>query len=405
MSHNPKDYTGSDHERIQKAVDGAAAAGGGRVLVQARQPDAVSDRRHWLLDQALLLPSGITLVLQDCMLKLSDACRDNFIRSANCGSGISEITPLHDIHIIGEGRAVLEGADRPRASGDAANTLSTEAVWDPNGPYRRISYGTDADKPDEKPTSDWRSIGVLLAAVERFSIKNVSIIDAHSWAISLERCSFGNIHDLSFSAVSKKSIEGVLRPLRNQDGLDLRQGCHDITIDGVSGHTGDDMVALTAIPNPDRPAGTLDAHMVGGAIPKGREDDVYNIIIRNIRGTAGGHQLVRFLNTGGIRMHSILLDGVIDTSPDERRDRAAVVVGDSNPVWGGVTPLGDTYGFIITNVQGNSRHLVEIRGSLSDSVISNLLYTETQGEPVALTSGPEHLRNVTIAHTVQKSDM
>ncbi len=401
MQYDPNDFTGTDSDRIQAAVDAVAAAGGGRVVIQPRRPDAAAGRSHWLLDQAILLPSGITLVIEDSRLKLSDACRDNFIRSANCGIGITDIQPLRDIHIIGEGRSVLEGADHPRASGDAANTLSTEAILEPGAPYRRISYGTDAAKPDEKPTSDWRSIGILLACVENFSLRNLRIVDAHSWAISLERCSFGTIRDLTFSANGGKWIDGVYRPIRNQDGLDLRQGCHDITIDSVAGQSGDDMVALTAIPNPDQPGGTLDSHMVSSKVPQGGGDDVYNIIIRNVRGNAGGHQLVRFLNTGGIRMHSILLDGVINTCPPERPDRATVVVGDSNPAWGGVTPLGDTCGFIITNIQGNSRHLVEIRGSLSDAIIGNLLYTEAQGQAVSKIAGPEHLRNVTISNTVQ----
>lgn len=401
MTYNPNDFTGSDSDRIQAAVDAAAGAGGGRVTIRSRQPDAASERVYWILDRAILLPSGITLVIEDCKLKLSDACRDNLIRSANCGIGITDVEPLHDIHIIGEGRAVLEGADRPRASGDAANNLSTEAVRDPAGPYRRISYGTDANRPDEKPTSDWRSIGILLACVEGFSLRNLTLVDAHSWAISLERCAFGTIRDLTFAADGGKWIDDTFHPMRNQDGLDLRQGCHDITIDGITGHTGDDLVALTAIPNPAKPAGSLASHMVSGQVPAGRLDDVFNIIIRNVRGAAGGNQLVRFLNTGGIAMHTILLDGVINTCPPERPDRATVVVGDSDSAYGGLTPLGDTRGFIITNIQGKSRHLVEIRGSLCDAILGNLLYTEQQGQAVSVTSGPDYVRNVTISSTVQ----
>lgn len=400
MIFTPEKYRGSDSDRLQAAVDAAAGIGGGKVVVAARLPDDTSSRTHWLLDRALLVPSNITLVIDNCKLKLSDSCRDNIIRSANCGAGIREIQPLQNIHIVGEGRAVLEGADRPRASGDAANTLSVDAVLTPGGPYARISYGSDAGKPGEKQTSDWRSIGLLLAAVQGFSLRNLTLVDAHSWAISLERCSFGTIRDLAFAADGGKLIDGAFRPMRNQDGLDLRQGCHDITIDGITGHSGDDLVALTAIRKAGMEAGTLDSHMVSGTKSDGERDNVYNIIIRNVRGRAGGHQLVRFLNTSGIVMHTILLDGVIDTAPAERPDRTVVVIGDSNPAWGGVTPLGDTYGFMINNIQGRARDLVEIRGSLCDSVITNLLYTPTQKAGVSYTSGEENVRNVTVAHTV-----
>ena len=399
MRYTPDAFTGSDNERIQAAIDAAAASGGGPVVVEPRVPDAASRRTYWLLDHAILLPSDITLVLSGCKLKLSDRCRDNFIRSANCGVGVTDVRPLRNIHIVGEGTAVLEGADRPRSSGDAAKTLSSDAVLQPGAPYTRTSYGSDADKPDEKQTGDWRNIGVLLAAVEGFSLRNLTLVDYHSWGISLERCCFGTIRDLVFSAQGGKEVDGAFRHMRNQDGLDLRQGCHDIMIDGVSGKSGDDLVALTAIRNSDRVAGSLDSHMVTGFDPDVTHEHVYNISIRTIRGAAGGNQLIRFLNTGGIEMHTILLDGVIDTASGHHLDRAVVTIGDSNLTWGGVTPLGDTRGFIISNVQGRAQYLVEIRGSLCDSVISNLLYTALQQEAVTYTSGREHTRNLAIANT------
>lgn len=402
MRYTPDTFAGSDNERVQAAINAAAAAGGGTVVVPPRVPDAASRRTYWLLDHAILLPSDITLVLDGCKLKLSDHCRDNFIRSANCGIGVTDVRPLHNIHIVGEGHAVLEGADRPRASGDSAKTktLSSDAVWHQGAPYVPVSYGSDADKPDAKKTGDWRNIGVLLAAVEGFSLRNLTLVDAHAWGISLEHCCFGTIRDLVFSAQGGKEVDGAFRLMRNQDGLDLRQGCHDITIDGVSGNSGDDLVALTAIRDPSQLAGSLESTMVTGFDPDVKREHVYNIIIRNIRGSAGGNQLIRFLNTGGIEMHTIVLDGVIDTASGRELDRAVVTIGDSNPTWGGITPLGETRGFIITNVQGRAQYLVEIRGSLCDSVISNLIYTEQQHAAVAYTSGREHVRNLTIANTV-----
>ena len=96
----------------------------------------------WLLDSAILVQSGTILELENCHIKLSDRCRDNFIRSANCGMGIETIEPMSDIHIIGYGNAVLEGADDPRATGDSAKTLGER------------SYGSDAGVEWCKP--DWR---------------------------------------------------------------------------------------------------------------------------------------------------------------------------------------------------------------------------------------------------------
>ena len=125
-----------------------------------------------------------------------------------------------------------------------------------------------------------------------------------------------------------------------------------------------------------------------------------DIIIRNVRGFAGGHHLVRFLNSTGIKLYRIILDGVIDTAPATIMDNALVRIGDSNPAWGEVTPLGDTVGLIINNVQDRTRTSIAIHGSLCDSVISNVINYNPQTEPVVSASGIQHVRNVTVSNAI-----
>ena len=112
----------------------------------------------------------------------------------------------------------------------------------------------------ESRTGDWRNIGILLAYVERFSIENIRIKDSHCWAISLERCAFGRVRDIDFASTGSKVIDGDTETILNQDGLDLRQGCHDITIENITGYTGDDLVAFTNILREGRPAGVRIHH-------------------------------------------------------------------------------------------------------------------------------------------------
>ena len=95
----------------------------GNVIIGPRKSDREPERNYWLLDNAILLPSNTTVILQNCKLKLSDRCRDNFFRSANCGLGIEENEPIFNVQIKGEGNAVLEGADHPRATCDESKTL------------------------------------------------------------------------------------------------------------------------------------------------------------------------------------------------------------------------------------------------------------------------------------------
>ncbi len=389
---SPNSFQGTDVERINEAI-GLASAKGLKVVVprhnEARDDDV------WLLDSAILVQDNTTLVLDNCHLKLSDRCRDNMIRSANCGLGITDIRPMKHVHISGVGNVLLEGADHPRATGDSAKTLGTR------------TYGTDAGVEGESQTGDWRNIGVLLAEVEHFSIENLHVKDAHCWAISLERCGFGRVCDIHFTAEEFKMIDGARETILNQDGLDLRQGCHDISIERISGHTGDDLVALTNIRRADRVAGTDTSTMVSASeCPDGGDDDIRNIFIRQVAGySCGGHHVVRFLNASGLRIYNVVLDGLIDTSPPDRPCKATLKIGDSNPKWGGVTPLGDTNRLLLSNIASSSRHTILIAGSLTDSCITNVIRYRDDGAPITYASGQEYVKNVQMSNVVQREPL
>ncbi|OIO98185.1 MAG: hypothetical protein COZ06_19715 [Armatimonadetes bacterium CG_4_10_14_3_um_filter_66_18] len=378
----PNAFQGSDIERVNAAIR-AAAGTGTRVVIPRRNHTADGERDVWLLDSAILVPSDTTLELDNCHLKLSDRCRDNMIRSANCGRGITEIEPVRDIHIRGIGNVLLEGADHPRATGDSAKTLGKQ------------TYGTDAGVEGESQTGDWRNIGILLAFVEGFRIENLRIKDSHCWAISLERCAFGTVRDVHFESSGSKMIDGKRERILNQDGLDLRQGCHDLTVDGITGHTGDDLVALTDIVGrTGGVAGSDTSTMVSAPICReGGADDIRNVLLTNIRGHCAGHHVVRFLNAGGLRIHDVVLNGLIDTSPADRPCKATIKIGDSNPAWGGVTPLGDTTRFTLSNIISASQHTILLAGSLTDSCLSNVV-RRLPGEVITYESGRENVRNV-----------
>ncbi|NSW56275.1 MAG: hypothetical protein HPY44_09685 [Armatimonadetes bacterium] len=379
----PNEFQGSDSERINQAIR-AAADSGRRAVIPRRNEAKDGPRNTWLLDSAILVESGTVLELDNCHLKLSDRCRDNMIRSANCGLGIREIAPVRDIRIRGLGNVVLEGADHPRATGDSGKRLGER------------TYGTDAGVAGESQTGDWRNIGILMACVENFSIQGLHMRDTHCWAISLERCSHGTLRDLDFASTEHTLIDGEQATILNQDGIDLRMGCHDILIENVTGHSGDDLVALTAIPGQSE-AGSTGSTMVSSTRDRGDGlDDIRHVIIRNVRGYCqGGHHIVRLLNTSGVRMHDILIDGLMDTSPPGLRCKAALKIGDSG-YGGGVAPLGDTYRVMVTRVLSRAQYAVLIGGSLCDSVITDVLHQGAADSAVFVAPGPEFLRDVTI---------
>lgn len=96
-------------------------------------------------------------------------------------------------------------------------------------------------------------------------------------------------------------------------------------------------------------------------------------------------------------MHDILVDGLIDTSPDDLRCKAAVKIGDNN-YGGGVAPLGDTSRIMVSNVTSQSQHTILIGGSLADSILTNLIRYGSPGDAVTVQAGAEYIRDVTITN-------
>lgn len=380
----------TDSERIQNAINNRESDG--IVLIPPRDCKIESERKFWLLDQAILLPQDTIIVLQNCTLKLSDKCRDNFFRTYNCGMGIEFPEKIYNVHIRGEGLCVLEGADNPRATGDASKLLHSPcphlpedvcriAEWIPE--ERRTleklkfmdihdhSYGTDSNNPQESQYGDWRGIGVLFANVENFSISNVRIVKSHGWGISLEACSNGRIEKIDFDSCMYKEIDGMLMNMENQDGIDIRNGCHHIIISDITGHTGDDVIALTAIATSDyRSGGSLKSTQVMHSDWTKREKDIHDIIIRNVAAHSYLCYTVRLL-PAMTRIYNVIIDGVIDTASDYNAAAGTILLGDSGAY--GENEPDSMINITVSNVICNSKRAILVEGFLTDSVISNVI--------------------------------
>ncbi len=388
------DYHGqNDSETLEAAIRSRTADG--IVLIPPRESGTEPERKYWLIDRAILLPENTTVVLQNCTIKLSDKCRDNFFRSANCGFGFPDPAPIRNIHIHGKGLCILQGADHPRATGDSSklqhkpcphrpeDIIAIEADWVPaerkaSGKLdfwdvHNHSYGTDAGNPEESQYGDWRGIGILFANVRDFSIENLTIVESHGWAISLEACSYGRVERIVFDARMSKEIDGMLMNMENQDGIDVRNGCHHIVISDISGETGDDVIALTAIV-PDkqtyRPGGSLRTTHVMHNDWSRRERDIHDIIIRNVTAFSYLCWLVRLL-PANTRIYNVVIDGLIDTRPADNPNGGTLLLGDGGG-YGANLPESMS-GITISNVICNSRTAVTLAGYMKDSVITNVV--------------------------------
>ena len=411
-----------DNDAIEQAIANRGADG--IVVIPPRESDIEPERTHWLLDRAILLSENTTIVLQSCKIKLSDRCRDNFFRTANCGFGFSDPAPIKNVHIRGEGFCTLEGADHPRASGDSskrqhhpcphhpADIIAIDADWVPQErkesgeldfwDIHDHSYGTDAGNPEESQYGDWRGIGVLFARAERFSISNLHIVESHGWGISLEDCSYGRIEKIDFDARMYKEIDGMIMNMENQDGIDIRNGCHHITITDITGETGDDVIALTAIvPNVEvyHPGGSLRTTHVMHNDWSRRERNIHDIIIRNVTAFSYLCWVLRLL-PANTEIYNVVIENIIESRPTlpQHPYGGTLLLGDGGGY--GDNQPESMYGITISNVVCNSNTAVTLEGYMKDSVISNIV-NKNPNTPAFRVIRPDGMTNVQTYGLVQ----
>ena len=206
------------------------------------------------------------------------------------------------------------------------------------------------------------------------------------------------LEKLAFDSHRERVIDGLLQDVKNQDGIDLRNGCHDITISDISGRTGDDTVALTAIAGGDfRPAGSLCGMHVMANDWTLRERDIYNVTIRNVRAYTHACHIIRLLPCEA-RIYDITVNGVIDTSPAECVT-GGIFLGDRDGAYGRNLP-GSLTGITISNYLYNSTEKpLRVDGYLQNSLITNVVNSRSQYPAIAV-SREDGLQNVKINNIV-----
>ena len=169
-----------------------------------------------------------------------------------------------------------------------------------------------------------------------------------------------------------KEIDGMLQNMENQDGIDLRNGCHHIIISDITGRTGDDLIALTAIANEDSgfiPGGSMkNTHVMHNDWTK-RDKNIHDIIIRNVVGYSHLCYLIRLL-PAYTKIWNVVIDGVVDTSPDNIEPFGGILLGDLDVY--GKNMTDSMSNITISNVVCNRQDAISVEGYLSNSVISNI---------------------------------
>lgn len=328
---------------------------GGSAYIAAKIEEAVKNQSrtatvsgNWEIDAAVRLPSNFTLILADAHLKMADGVYSNMFVNELHDTQIGKTADGTDrnINLLGRGRAILDG-----------------------GTYNGLSE-RNSSKDGMPPI--WKNNLLLFTNVDGFKVSGISFRNQRWWALNFIYCANGYLGNLDFCAsdicVDENGNEyhGLRRDrcddilVKNADGIDLRQGCHDILIENITGFTEDDSVALTA----------LDGRMERTFAVRGLSSDLCNVVIRNVR-TAAFCSNVRLLNQGEIKLHDITVDGVYDmaeASPHMDLGRYAVRVGDTHMYGARHSTAEETYNITVKNVCGGGEAVLCLAGEIGNLV-------------------------------------
>ncbi len=277
----------NDTPYIQGLIDAAVAADQREVTIPRTNPADGSSL--YQIGTAIELPSNITVMVDNCTLRLNDGALCNIFISKGCyASSMSAREELENIKIIGRGNAVLDGGTH--------NGVTEKTATRPNG-FSTVRYNTS----------------IHFRNVNGFEVKNLTIKEPRYWGMTFIYSRNGTISNIRFDCSNEAP---------NQDGIDLRLGCNNIVIENISGVTGDDTVALTALSS----SASSDIWFSVA----GKDSNIHDVTIRNVKAFCkGGYALVRLLAHHGNQVYNVRMENLEDTSTTTHPN-AVLRLGDTN---------------------------------------------------------------------------
>ena len=318
----------NDSVTIQNAVDYAEKTGLGQVIIP--RFNERTGKALWDLPEAVLLPSDMTVILDGCHLRHADDTMDNLFRNRNMWTPLGKTVAgeQHDIRILGRGNALIDGGKH--------NGIFEQHLRDHPEKYKSMLYQTP----------------ITFANVRRVEVRGIRFFETRYWAVCFHYCSWGHVADLHIEN------SGLYE---NQDGVNLRIGCEFFTVENITGWTGDDIVALTALPE-----GRSKPHIV-----EGKSMDIHDVTIQNIIGSSHGCGIVRMLCENGAREYNITIDGIKDTT--NSISGTALLIGTSDNHFADPPHrMTDFKNVVIRNVTTCAQRAISIGETCRDVLIENV---------------------------------
>ena len=351
--YTPNDFKqlSSDSEMIQAAVDEAAKYGAEVVIPRYNER---TGKPIWELDRSVVLKNGSYVVIENAHIRLMDGAYCHFFENEAGEDGKrwwKREGRNSNIRIEGRGNALLDGG----IHNGIFEHLFT--VYDENGNF--------AGRREYKGYKNaFINIGIDFKNAEHISVSGLNFVNQRYWAMCFRFCSHVHISDVNFEALAN---------VPNQDGIDIRVGCHDFLVENITGKTGDDTIALTNF--------GLSKLISDGEEPE-MSTDIRDVIIRNVRSHLTDEcDIIRILNRGGNKIYNVQISGIIDTTDEysEGRALAAIRIGDICDYQSRLNLPGEVRNITVRDVVTRARFGCYIANSIVDSTFESIMMTADGG--------------------------
>lgn len=311
LTPNDKGILGADDAvSIQNAIDAASENGINKVVIP--RYNKRTDSCVWVISKILRIPADMMLVLDNCRVELAEGFSGPMFSNSRCEEEAGKLIAGEqtNIRILGKGVTVLAG----------------------NGAMLKLHN------------------------VRNFTVEGFRVEGGCGNALSLMYCSYGKVCNIEFAGDCSAE---------NQNGIELRCGCHDVTVENITGIVAGHVVSMVAEAGPEL---ELPAHVMGVVV------DVRNIIVKNIKATCCG-SLVKLFNQDGLMLYNVLIESISDTSADysENRPFSAVMIGDTEAKANVRAALpGETKNITVRNVFTRGRYGVAVCGTLTNTLLESI---------------------------------
>jgi len=330
---SPNDRTlfgATDSETIQNAIRQAEAAGCRKILIP--RYNARTEKNEWRINVAIEVPSDFTVILDNCYMVQETGVYENMFVSKYAWEPEKSRKPENEqrnIAIIGQGNVILDG-----------------------GVHNHLLEKTSMKFRQPRL---WHNTMFLWVNVNGLRMENLHIENQRWWAITHISCRNVKIKNLDFFAIPH---------VNNMDGIDLRLGCSHFEIENITGRTGDDVLAMTGLMGDFEEA----------RIVEGRDFDIHDVKVRNIKADPNYLFLVRLLNHDGCNLYNIDIDTLMDTSDYTKKKPSGACINVGGMLYFKKRPVehGETRNVKAKNLTSRSNHAVQLCRSLKDATFSNI---------------------------------